>query len=141
MQIFYKETAGFSLVDIPVQDEIKIAIRNAAQHFQMNGLQVAEAPMGSLQELVECGLAQYFTIKDIPLVLRDIENPKKVHSVYKEIIKSIFRKSKYSFAGLFFAFLYDTNGLIPKKRINLYVNKMEGYRQEFLVCFKHSNSI
>lgn len=122
------------MVDIPVQNEIKIAIQNAAQHFRMNGLQVAEAPMGSLQELVECGLAQFFTIKDIPMVLRDMDNPKKTHSVYKEIVKSIFRKSKYSFAGLFFAFLYETNGLIPKRKFNKYVNQLEGYRQEFLVC-------
>lgn len=132
-QIFYKESSGFSIVDIPVQEEIKIAIRNAAEHFRMNGLDVAKAPIGSLQELIECGLAQFFTIKDIPLILRDAENPKKVHNVYKELFKSIFGKSKYSFAGLFFAFLYETNGLIPQRRIAKYVNTLENYRQEFLV--------
>lgn len=120
-------------MDIPVQDEIKIAIRNAAEHFRMNGLSVAEAPLGSLQDLIECGLAKFFTIQDIPLILRDSENPKKVHSVYLEIFKSIFGKSKYSFAGLFFCFLYETNGLIPKKNISKYVAMLERYRQEFLV--------
>ncbi|XP_031633362.1 fatty-acid amide hydrolase 2-A-like [Contarinia nasturtii] len=132
IKIFYKESAGFSLVDIPVQEEIKIAIRNAAEHFRMNGLEVSEAPMGSLQELIECGLAQFFAIQDIPLILRDTENPKKIHSVYKEIFKSIFGLSKYSFAGLFFAFLYETNGLIPKRKISKYVTMFESYRQEFL---------
>lgn len=42
MQIFYKEDAGFSLVDIPVQPEIKIAIRRAAEHFRQNGLETRE---------------------------------------------------------------------------------------------------
>lgn len=102
----------------------------------MNGLEVAEAPIGSLQELIECGLAQFFTIKDIPLILRDAENPKKVHNVYKELFKSMFGKSKYSFAGLFFAFLYETNGLMSRSKISKYVNTMESYRLEFLVCLK-----
>lgn len=121
------------MVDIPVQEEIKIAIRNAAEHFRMNGLTVAEAPFGSLQDLIECGLAQFFTIKDIPLILRDTENPKKIHNVYLEMFKSIFGKSKYSFAGLFFSFLYETNGLISKKNIGKYVAMLQRYRQEFLV--------
>lgn len=116
-----------------MQEEIKIAIRNAAEHFRMNGLDVNEAPMGSLQELIECGLAQFFTIKDIPLILRDTENPKIIHNVYLEMFKSIFGKSNYSFAGLFFAFLYETNGLIPKRKISKYVHALESYRQEFLV--------
>lgn len=120
-----------------MQEEIKIAIRNAAEHFRNNGLDVNPAPMESLQELIECGLAQFFTMKDIPLILRDTENPKIIHSVYLEMCKSIFGKSKYSFAGLFFAFLYETNGLIPKRRIAKYVNTLESYRQEFLVCEKN----
>lgn len=123
------------MVDIPVQEEIKITIRNAVEHFRRNGLNVSEAPIGSLQELIECGLAQLFTIKDIPLILRDIENPKKIHSVYKEIFKSAFGKSKYSFAGLFFAFLVETNGMIPKRKVSKYVTLLENYRQEFLVGY------
>lgn len=132
-QIFYKESAGFSLVDVPVQKEIQIAIRNAAEHFRRNGLCVEKAPIESMQELIECGLAQFFTIKDIPLILRDAEDPKIIHSVYKEILKSMFRTSKYSFAGLFFSFLYETNGMIPKRKINKYVDMMQNHRQTFLV--------
>lgn len=117
-----------------MQEEIKITIRNAVEHFRANGLDVHEAPLGSLQELVECGLAQFFTMKDIPLILRDTKNPKIIHNVYLELLKSCFGKSKYSFAGLFFAFLYETNGLISKRKITKYVNELENHRQEFLVC-------
>lgn len=108
-------------------------MRNALQHFRNNGIKVAEAPVGSLQELIECGLAQFFTMKDIPLILRDTENPKKVDNVYVEIFKSIFGKSKYSFAGLFFCFLYETNGFIAKRKIPKYVRMLEDYRKAFLV--------
>ena len=42
IRIFYKEDNGFSLCDIPVQTEIKIAIQRAADHFKANGLIVKE---------------------------------------------------------------------------------------------------
>lgn len=112
-------------------------MRNAVQHFRNNNIRVAEAPIGSLQELIECGLAKFFTMQDIPLILRDAENPKKIHNVYLEIFKSIFGKSNYSFAGLFFSFLYETNGFIPKRKIPKYVRTLENYRQAFLVRFRH----
>lgn len=134
-QIFYKTSAGFSLVDIPVQEEIKVAIRNAAEHFRKNGLEVKRSPIGSLQVLVECGLAQFFTMQDIPLILRDVEDPKKKHNVYLELAKSCVGQSDYSFAGLFFSGLYETNGLIQKRKIPKYVQLMEKYRQQFLVGF------
>lgn len=111
-------------------------MRNALQHFRNNDLVVTEAPFSSLQELVECGLAQFFTIKDIPLILRHADDPKKVDNVYYEMFKSIFGKSKYSFAGLFFCFLYETNGFIPKRKIQKYVQMMAEYRQRFLVIFQ-----
>lgn len=126
-------------MDIPVQEEIKIAIRNAVEHFRNNGLDVKRAPIGSMQELTECGLAKFFTIKDIPLILRNTENPKKKQNVYLEMIKCAAGQSDYSFAGLFFSFLYETHGLIQKKNIPKYVQLLEKYRQQFLVC-KINNS-
>lgn len=121
-------------MDIPVQEEIKIAIRNAVEHFRNNGLDVKRAPIGSMQELTECGLAKFFTIKDIPLILRNTENPKKKQNVYLEMLKCAAGQSDYSFAGLFFSFLYETHGLIQKKNIAKYVQLLEKYRQQFLVC-------
>lgn len=134
-QIFYKTSAGYSFVDIPVQNEIKMAIRNAAEHFRNNGLEVKRAPIGTLQDLVECSLAQFFTMQDIPLILRDMENPKKKHNIYLEMSKCAAGQSDYSFAGLFFSALYETHGLIQKRNIPKYVQLMEKHRQQFLVCY------
>lgn len=125
------------MVDVSVQEEIKISMRNAIQHFRNNGLTISEAPVGSLQNLTECSLAQLFTMKDVPLILRDASTPKKSYSVYNEILKSMFGKSKFSFAGLFFNFLYDTNGLLPVSKTEKYVQELEDYRQKFLVSLKN----
>lgn len=86
-----------------------------------------------MQKAVEIGIAQLFSIEDIPLILKDPENPKKIDNVYTEIFKSMFRKSKYSFAGLFFCFLYYTNGFIAKKKIPGYLMEAEKLKIELLV--------
>lgn len=90
-----------------------------------------------MQKAVESGLAQLFSIEDIPNVLKDPENPKKIDNVFTEIFKSMFGKSKYSFSGLFFCFLYHTNGFIAKKKIPGYLLEGEKLKAELLVsiCF------
>lgn len=61
-QIFYMEDAGFSLVDIAVDDSIKIAMWKAIKHFKSNGLHTAPVS----RHLAICGLTMqraFATIK------------------------------------------------------------------------------
>lgn len=115
---------------------MKIAMRQAVKHFQSNGLETNEAAIGSMQKLTECGLAQFFQMQDIPLIIQDGSATQKPDSILLEMVKSIFGKSKYSFAGLFFCFLYATNGLIPKRKIPKYVKTGQEVRQQLLVSLK-----
>lgn len=133
LQIYYKEESGFSLVDIPVQKEIKVAMTQAVKHFESNGLEVGPAPIGSMQKLVESGLAQFFQMQDIPLIVKDGAKNDKGDSVTIEMIKSAIGKSKYSFAGLFFCFLYNTNGLIGKSKAPGHLETGEKMKQKLLV--------
>lgn len=108
-------------------------MREAVKHFQSNGLETKEAAVGSLQKLTECGLAQFFQMQDIPMIVRDGSKTQKPDSIFLEMVKSIFGKSKYSFAGLFFCFLYATNGMIPQRKIPKYLKTGELVRQQLLV--------
>lgn len=162
-QIYYKEDNGFSLVDVPVDIDIKRCIRRAVEHFETNGLQIKEVkllnhfglfkssskfalfqvPFPSLQPLVEGGLAKLFSMQDIPLILRHPDNPKKVDNVYLELVKSLFRKSKYTFAGLYFCVLFYTNGFIPKSDIPKHNAKFDAIKEDLLVSIwqiKYENS-
>lgn len=38
IRVFYMEDAGWSLVDVPVQPEIKLYMQRAVEHFKRNGL-------------------------------------------------------------------------------------------------------
>lgn len=112
---------------------MKIAMRQAVKHFESNGLETNKATIGSMQNLVEAGLAQFFQMRDIPLIVRDGSDTQQPDSIFKEMTKSMFGKSKYSFAGLFFCFLYATNGLIPKRKISKYLRTGDSVRKQLLV--------
>lgn len=72
-------------------------------------------------------------MEDVPLILRHLDNPKKLDNVYLEMFKTMFGKSKYTFAGLFFIFLYYTRGFIPKRKIPKYSAQFDATRAEFEV--------
>lgn len=86
-----------------------------------------------MQQILEGGLAKFFSMEDVPLIKRHMDDPKKIDNVYWEIMKVPFGKSKYSFAGLFFVFLYYTNAFIPKRKIGKYSGEFEELRQRILV--------
>ncbi|KAJ6638111.1 Fatty-acid amide hydrolase 2 [Pseudolycoriella hygida] len=132
IKIFYMEDAGFSFIDVPVENSIKIAMWKALNHFKSNSLQVMPAPIKSLQESMEIGLVKMFEIPDIPIILKHPQNPQMEDSLYMELAKSLFGKSKYSFAGLFFCVLIRTNGFISKSKNVHYNEKLEDLRRHFL---------
>lgn len=105
----------------------------AVKHFESNGLDVSPAPIGSMQKLIESGLAQFFQMQDVPLIVNDGADNGKGDSVTVEMMKSMVGKSKYSFAGLFFCFLYNTNGLIGKRKMPIHLKTGEKMKQQLLV--------
>lgn len=109
-------------------------MQTALQHFRHNGLDVNEFPVSSFQDLTEMCMAKLCAISDIPLITKYQESPPKHHHVTIEIIKSIFGKSQYSFAGLFFVQFYRAaDGILHRKK-NKYIQQFETVRQKFLVC-------
>lgn len=53
-QIFYMEDAGFSFIDVPVENSIKIAMWKAIQHFKSNGLQTAPVSLYTQRDTIFC---------------------------------------------------------------------------------------
>lgn len=149
------------MADIPVDRDIKTVIKRAVEHFKANGLDTKEvvfkslkkntqnnilifwfqAPFESLQNTTETGLAKFFTMEDVPLILRHRDNPKKIDSLFIEMLKSIIGQSKYTFAGLFFVLLYYTHGFIPKSKLPKYTAEFDQLKTQFLASFELFSSI
>lgn len=140
IRIYYMEDAGFSLIDITVEESIKIAMCRAIQHFKSNGLQTAPAPIKSLQESMEIGLSKMFDITDIPSILRHADNPEVEDNLCVELLRSLIGQSKYTFAALFFCVLMHTNGFIAKSKTPLYVEKGEELKK-LLISFLGDNGV
>lgn len=94
--------------------------------------------MESFQKSLEIGLATFFSIEDIPLILKHPHDPKTEDSLFPELMKCIIGQSKYTFAGLFFVTLLQTNGFIAKSKVTDYVAKSELLKQELIVHKTHT---
>lgn len=93
--------------------------------------------MGSFQKSLEIGLATFFSIEDIPLILKHPDDPKTEDSLFQELLKCIIGQSKYTFAGLFFVTLLQTNGFIAKSKVSDYVAQSELLKKELIVSKSH----
>jgi len=140
IKIFYLEDAGFSFIDIPVEDSIKMAMWKAVNHFKSNGLQTAPAPIINLQESLEIGMTKLLSVKDVPLILQHPYDPKTVDNVFIEIAKSLIGQSKYTFAALFFCFLLHTRGFIPQSKVQHYVDKGDELKK-LMISFLSDNGV
>lgn len=91
-----------------------------------------QAPLKSLQQSLETSIATFFTMTDIPYILRHPEEPSTCDSLPVELAKSMVGRSQYSFAGLFFATLIRTGGFIPASRVPAYVQQNDELRKRLL---------
>lgn len=123
------EDSGFSLSDIPVDNDIKLCMWKAIQHFKNNNLITKQAPLDSLQETTEIGLALLFNC-DLPLML---EHPKRKDNVYLELLKSIIGQSNYSYNSLYSSLLIHVNGFIPRKNVPIYREMGDALKEKLLV--------
>lgn len=92
--------------------------------------------MQSLQQTLESSLASFFTMSDIPLILRHPDNPETCDSLPAELAKSLVGRSQYSFAGLFFATLIGTGGLISAGRVPGFIQQTDELRKQLLAMLR-----
>lgn len=97
-------------------------------------LSTQQAPIKSLQETMEIGLANFFNMTDIPLILRHPHNPETEDNLFVELAKCLVGQSKYTFAALFFCILLRTHGFIPESKKSHYIEKSDELKKQLIVC-------
>lgn len=110
----------------------------ALQHFRKNGNEVEEFPFNAFQHFTEMGTAKLFSIDEMPLITKYQDSPPRYRSSVLELIKSVFGRSIYSFAGLFFVLFYKMTNLFLFFTKAIYVKQLEGVRATFIVCFQRN---
>lgn len=132
LKVFYMTEPGFSLVMLPAEQEIKDAIHRVAEHLNRKyGMTATKANIKEMEDSMETSIAVFFGLQGIPNALEDPQNPKKSHSLFLEILKSLIGASKFSFSLLIFYVLKVTNVFIPKWKYKYYYDLNEALKKKF----------
>lgn len=127
LNIFYMEELGNKIYDVPVQNDIKLAIRKCATHLEQNcGATINKTKFIELHDSVELSISVFFSVlQDIPNALQNPDNPKESANLMIEILKSLFFLSDHSLHTLFFYVLQKTNSFIPRSKGPMYRRMFE----------------
>ncbi|KAI4482925.1 hypothetical protein M0802_013599 [Mischocyttarus mexicanus] len=97
LNVYYLEDIGSKIGLVPVQQEIKACIREAAKHLQNCGSNVKPYPE-SLTHVFEPIMNHFLSIK-VPLLLNP-NDPKNEHSAICELFKLMLGLSQHTFGAL-----------------------------------------
>ncbi|XP_063243401.1 fatty-acid amide hydrolase 2-like [Bacillus rossius redtenbacheri] len=132
MRLFFMEDAGFSLVGVPVQKEIRASLRKAVECLRTKyGMSVQTHKFKELEESVEIGCSTLFSLKGIPQLLSDDDNPKKSRNLAVEFFKSLCGFSTISLQALCFYLLMKVNSYTSSSRAAKYQADGVALRKKF----------
>lgn len=133
LNIYYKEDAGFSLVAIPVEKEIKAGIRNAVNFLESSyKCKVEKADLKELEDSVEISAAVFLGMDGIPDILKSSKkDDEEEKNVYIELWKRYLGKSDFSLPALLFMIILRHNLFIPREKYPSYCKQNEDLRKKF----------
>lgn len=137
INVFYQESAGFSLVNVGVQDEITTRMLEAAAYLKNNHGCTVKKGNFDLGDSVEMSGAVFLGLNDIPHLL-DISKIKKrtEMSVYVEFFKSLLGLSEFSINGMLFMLLLEHRLMISESTYPYYNKLNEMLKQSFAESLK-----
>uniref|UniRef100_A0A1B6C6F5 Amidase domain-containing protein n=1 Tax=Clastoptera arizonana TaxID=38151 RepID=A0A1B6C6F5_9HEMI len=132
LKILYIEELENSFGLIPVENDIKDAIKKAINHFNAIGCDIKKADFEELSESPEISTSVLFNLKGLPDVFNEIDDPKNKPNLFIEILKSVFGLSMFSLSALTFNVMKNTNCFIPKSKTEHYSKLNESLRSKLL---------
>nr|CAD7196627.1 unnamed protein product [Timema douglasi] len=131
LKVFFMDDAGYSLVAVSVEREIKNLIHKAAKCLNNKyGVPVEPGNFKEMEESVEMSCAVYFSLEGIPHILRNDSNPKESANIYVELLKSLFGFSRYSMQAISFYLLQSFNAFMSKDKIPMYKKQVLDFKKK-----------
>ncbi|XP_055618663.1 fatty-acid amide hydrolase 2-like [Toxorhynchites rutilus septentrionalis] len=132
IKIHYMEDFGFNVGLVPVDEEIKIAMYRAVQYFKDHGLQTERAEFDDIGDCPEMALCSLQSLKDLPNMFDDRENPKEKHNLLVELGKAMIGQSQFTLAGVMFYILYQTKHWFSPEDRQRYVDMKDALRKQMI---------
>nr|CAD7257109.1 unnamed protein product [Timema shepardi] len=131
LKVFFMDEAGYSVVSVSVEREIKNLIHKAAKCLNNKyGVPVEPGNFKEMEESVEMSCAVYFSLEGIPHILRNDSNPKESANIYVELLKSLFGFSRYSMQAISFYLLQSFNAFMSKDKIPVYKKQVLDFKKK-----------
>nr|CAD7423966.1 unnamed protein product [Timema monikensis] len=149
LKVFFMDDAGYSLVAVSVEQEIKNLIHKAAKCLNNKyGVPVEPGNFKEMEESVEMSCAVYFSLEGIPHILKNDSNPKLANAlvvlsstaedgeieesanIYVELLKSLFGFSRYSMHAISFYLLQNVNAFMSKDKIPMYKKQVLDFKKK-----------
>lgn len=131
LRVFYMTESSDSAAFIKVDKCIKDKIKNAVEYLQNTcGATICEEKFKDFEDSVDMSISVFFSMRDIPNMLQDLQNPKREKNLIIEFLKFLVGFSARSLQGLTFAFISKTKLFIPESRHEFYREKAEKLRRD-----------
>ncbi|KAK2586697.1 hypothetical protein KPH14_011737 [Odynerus spinipes] len=116
LNIFYLEDTGHSIGVIPTKPEIRACLKQAVMYLEDCGCTVKEYPRGSLLYTRVPALFSFFSIKEMPQLLSDPNDPKHEKQLIYELPKALFGLSQYTKSMIFMKLLINIKYLLGSSK-------------------------
>ncbi|XP_065372518.1 fatty-acid amide hydrolase 2-A [Calliphora vicina] len=112
IKIYYTYSMG-NFLHIPVDYEIKLAIKRAVKCFEKGGLYTEEVNIAGFQSAVEMSLSHLVSLKGLPSVLTHsaVERPTR-KEIIKELLKSLTGNSKITAMPIIVELMIEMNAFL-----------------------------
>lgn len=132
LKIYYRFGMDEALGTLPVVPEIKDCVLKAVTHFTQYDIRPEKLPIEWPIELIEIVLSMLFSIKEMPNLLIDANDPKLKKNPATEILKILFGLSQHTMQTTFHAFMFETHFLFSESDLSHYVKQGKAIRQKLL---------
>ncbi|XP_015518190.2 fatty-acid amide hydrolase 2 [Neodiprion pinetum] len=116
VKVRYMEEVEASFGLVPVHEDVKRTIKQAAEYLRVAGADVEKVNIGQLKDSLELGLVLFFGMHKMPQILLNPDDPKHESNTLSEAGKAIFGLSRHTKSAIFFKFMKDVKVLVPRSR-------------------------
>ncbi|XP_028163363.1 fatty-acid amide hydrolase 2-A isoform X3 [Ostrinia furnacalis] len=133
LQVYYMTEAAKSLALLNVDKCIKDKIKRAVKYLRTEcGSKICKEKFKDLEDSVEMSVSVFFSMKDIPNMLQDPNDPKLNKSLFVELVKTMFGGAARSLQGLGFTVIARNNLFIPAARREHYEEKAARLKEQLI---------
>ncbi|XP_015186289.1 PREDICTED: fatty-acid amide hydrolase 2-B-like [Polistes dominula] len=114
MNVYYITDEYSSILCLPIDEEIKVAIRNVAEHLNSTfGCPIKQLKLQNMKYVIEIVAAMVFKVADVETIFNIGDGSKPWKSVFIVLLKRLFRLNLHTWPCIIYGFFLKSLQLVP----------------------------